>query len=356
MSKTASDATIEWLLGEDNPPIRYLTLVSLLGKSSQAAEVREAQARLMDYPVTREILEHGPEFWPPEGNGFTKSYQKYRGCFWQMIFLGQFLADGRDPQIAQGVESILEKREFVDRRGLQCLTANILGAAIRLGFSDHPVVVEELDVLAQRITTGGGIRCEAMGWSLLEHCTMCIPKLILCFAEIPEAERSESVRKAIEILVASLLENHVHVYVSSHRKAWQDVLAAAPKKEDLPKGETVKAWIADQKRKFLEQQGYGEKAPKPGWLKFGFPLNYNSDILEALFALSRVGTSMSSALEEPLRVVRSKMTDQGTWKLENSLNGKMWADVEEKGKPSKWLTLTALRVLAHFEGQGPPAS
>ena len=65
---------------------------------------------------------------------------------------------------------------------------------------------------------------------------------------------------------------------------------------------------------------------------------------------------MSSALEEPLRVVRSKMTDQGTWKLENSLNGKMWADVEEKGKPSKWLTLTALRVLAHFEGQGPPAS
>jgi len=47
--------------------------------------------------------------------------------------------------------------------------------------------------------------------------------------------------------------------------------------------------------------------------------------------------------------VRGKMSEQGTWKLENSLNGKMWADVEEKGKPSKWLTLTALRVLAHFE-------
>lgn len=356
MVTRVSDDTLQWLLGQDNPPVRYLTLLNLLEKSPAAAEVQEAKGRLMDYSVTRQILDHGPEFRHPEGKTFGKSYQKYKGRFWQMIFLGQFLADGRDPRIAQGVESILAARAFIDKRVLQCLTGNVLRAAMRLGFSDHPVVVEELEVLAQRITESGGIRCEAMSWSLLEHCYMCIPKLILCFAEIPEAERSESVRKAIEILVASLLENHVHVYVSSHRKAWQDVLAVAPKKEDLPKGETVKAWIADRKRRFLKSNGYGGREPKQGWLRFGFPLNYNSDILEALFALSRVGTPMSPALEEPLRIVQGKMTDQGTWKLENSLNGKMWADVEEKGKPSKWLTLTALRVLAHFEGQGSPAS
>ena len=57
---------------------------------------------------------------------------------------------------------------------------------------------------------------------------------------------------------------------------------------------------------------------------------------------------MSSALDELLRIVRSKMSEQGTWTLENTLNGKMWADVDEKGRPSKWLILTALRVLAHF--------
>jgi len=44
------------------------------------------------------------------------------------------------------------------------------------------------------------------------------------------------------------------------------------------------------------------------------------------------------------------MSQQGTWKLENSLNGKMWSDAEEKGKPRMWLTLPALRVLAHFGG------
>ncbi len=350
MATSIPDITIHWLLGEDNPPVRYLTLVHLLGKSLKVAEVKEAQARLMDYSVTREILEHGEEFWFPEGKTFGKSYQKYRGRFWQMIFLGQFLADGHDPQIEPGVESILAKREFKDRRGLQCLTANILGAAMRLGFSDHPVVVEEREVLARRITEGGGICCEAMGYSLLERCYMCIPKLLLCFAEIPEDERSDAVKEAVEILAGSLLGNRIHVYVSGNRQAWLDVLAEAPKKDELPEGETVKAWIADRKRRFLESSGYGERVPKPGWLRFGFPLNYNSDILESLFALSRVDTPMNSALEGALDIVREKRTDEGTWKLENSLNGKMWADVEEKGKPSKWLTLTALRVLAHFEG------
>jgi len=51
----------------------------------------------------------------------------------------------------------------------------------------------------------------------------------------------------------------------------------------------------------------------------------------------------------------------GRWLLKHSLNGKMWADIEVKGKPSKWITLRALRVLkaagrcyepVPFEGTG----
>jgi hypothetical protein len=42
-------------------------------------------------------------------------------------------------------------------------------------------------------------------------------------------------------------------------------------------------------------------------------------------------------------------TKQGTWILENSLNGKMLADVEEKGKPSKWLTCFGHQILRHFD-------
>ena len=88
--------------------------------------------------------------------------------------------------------------------------------------------------------------------------------------------------------------------------------------------------------------------PVRGRLKFGFPLHYNSDVLEAMYALAESGTPMSAVLERPLDVIESKMTLEGKWVMENSLNGKMWVDVETLGKPSKWLTYYALRVLSHF--------
>lgn len=38
----------------------------------------------------------------------------------------------------------------------------------------------------------------------------------------------------------------------------------------------------------------------------------------------------------------------GRWKLDDSLDGKMLADVEKKGRPSKWITLRAAIVLQRF--------
>ena len=57
---------------------------------------------------------------------------------------------------------------------------------------------------------------------------------------------------------------------------------------------------------------------------------------------------MSSEPEKPLSVVRDKRTADGLWRLDQSYNGQMWANVETKGEPSKWITLFALIVLDHF--------
>jgi len=46
--------------------------------------------------------------------------------------------------------------------------------------------------------------------------------------------------------------------------------------------------------------------------------------------------------------VESRRGADGRWKLDDSLNGKMLADVEKKGRPSKWITLRAAIVLQHF--------
>jgi hypothetical protein len=46
-------------------------------------------------------------------------------------------------------------------------------------------------------------------------------------------------------------------------------------------------------------------------------------------------------------VLKARQSD-GRWLLGNTFNGKMWADIEQKGKPSKWITLRALRTLRRF--------
>ena len=44
-----------------------------------------------------------------------------------------------------------------------------------------------------------------------------------------------------------------------------------------------------------------------------------------------------------------KRTPEGVWVMDKSFNGQMWADVEVKGEPSKWITYFALLVLDHFD-------
>src|SRR3990170_3821161 len=86
------------------------------------------------------------------------------------------------------------------------------------------------------------------------------------------------------------------------------------------------------------------------WFKFGFPLSYWSDVLETTSVLVDLGFGQDARLENAVRYILSKQDSQGRWKLENSLNGKMWIDIEAKGKPSKWVTLRALRVIKGVQG------
>jgi hypothetical protein len=338
------DAILDWLLEKDNPPVRLLALTRLLHRSEVDPEVQDARSRLADYAVTQGILAHGDQFWQED----ERAYSKYTGQYWQVIFLGQFLADGQDPRVANGVHDLLAHRKWVNKSGGQCLTANLLAAFRRLGYGAHPVVREETEALADRILADRGIACEAMGYSLLPRCYMALPKLLLCFADVPVEERSPAVQGAIDWIVQELLVHQVYVYVPGNRKAWQEVLAQAPKRADLPPGDTVKGWVADRRERFLAERGLGVPGPKPGWTQFGFPLNYNSDILEAMFALVMADAPMDSALADPLQLIRDKQAATGTWLMEKSLNGKMWVDVEVVGRPSKWITLFASIVLDHF--------
>ena len=150
-----ADDVLDWLLEATNPPVRYLTLTRLLDRPETDPEVRVTRDRLMEYPVTQAILHH-PRSLPLDDE---RPYWKYSGLYWQLIGLGRFLADGRDPRIARAVEFVLEHRHWIQKGRWQCLTANLLGAMLRLGYADHPAVLKETEALARRILNEDGIDC-----------------------------------------------------------------------------------------------------------------------------------------------------------------------------------------------------
>lgn len=339
--------TVDWLLEADNPPVRYLTLTNLLGKSEEDREVSDARSGLSRYVVTRQILDRVKEFGTD-----TKSYHKYTGAYWQVIFLGQFLADGTDPRLSPLLDQLLQERRWISKEGGQCLTANMLAAFTRLGLGEHPTVTAEREALARRIASGKGIECTAVDYSPLPRCYMAQPKLLQCFSQIPKTRRSPGIEEALEILVKSLLEHEVFVYVPELRKEWEAILERRPKRGELPAGETIKGWVARQREEFARDGGLKRRKAKQGWARFGFPLHYNSDVLEATYSLALLNMPWDSRLGPAINVIQEKRTSNGRWILESSLNGKMLADVEVKGKPSKWLTYFALYTLDHFLGQG----
>jgi hypothetical protein len=50
-------------------------------------------------------------------------------------------------------------------------------------------------------------------------------------------------------------------------------------------------------------------------------------------------------MQDAIDLMLSKQNEQGRWIMEKSYNNRLLVSVEKDGKPSKWLTLNALRVL-----------
>jgi hypothetical protein len=93
----------------------------------------------------------------------------------------------------------------------------------------------------------------------------------------------------------------------------------------------------------------GEPADED-FLLFRNPSRWQYDVLRALDYFRGVGkltgTDPDPRLGAAVELVRAKGREDGTWLLDKSPNGRVWLDVDDgPGKPSRWVTLRALRVL-----------
>jgi hypothetical protein len=322
-----------WLLEEDpaNPGVRYFALKDLAGAPAGSEELESARKAVMASGPVPVILDNQR----PDGTWIKPGYlPKYRGTMWSIIFLAQLGADGRDPRIRKACQHLLEYAPAqhgglsADGRNsglIHCLQGNLCAALIDFGWLDDERLRRALDWLARSITgegiapntekqaavhylrsgnSGPGFLCSANDQ---QPCAWGAVKAMLALGKVPESERTPAMGRAIETGIDFLFSRD-------------------PAMADYP-------------------MGYAGK-PNRSWFKYGYPIGYVTDVLQNLEVLAALGYKRDSRLAQGLSALLEKQDDQGRWNMEYTYNGKTWVDIEEKGAPSKWVTLRAMRVLA----------
>jgi hypothetical protein len=93
----------------------------------------------------------------------------------------------------------------------------------------------------------------------------------------------------------------------------------------------------------------------PAWLEFTFPTRWHYDVLRALDYFRSAGGPPDPRLAEAIGLLRSKQQPNGTWLLENTHPGQIHFELEDgDGRPSRWNTLRALRVLQWYGNGARP--
>jgi hypothetical protein len=116
-------------------------------------------------------------------------------------------------------------------------------------------------------------------------------------------------------------------------------------------------------RRLLRRKSTGEiiaRDRKGGadWTRFAFPTWWHYDALRALDYMRSAGVAPDERMAEAADLVASKRDGEGRWALDVRYTGTMPVALEEgegEGKPSRWMTLRALRVLKWFSTLRPTA-
>ena len=314
----------DWLLESDNPSVRYFTLRDIQNRDEDDPQVLAARTEIMEsIPVKTILKTQKPEgYWENEDDLYQP---KYTATTNQLLILAEVGAQ-RIPEIEKAIEHVfrfqrnsghflttlpktVKGRDSIVKDGC-CYDGNILHYLNHFGYLEDPRTRRLLEFTYDyydRENKGWKCRAYPIDPSRVfsVNCFMGATKVLKAFSTISAPKRSPKMNQIIEFEVEKILENKVYRYLRNPD---------------------------------------GSRKDKAGWKRFGFPLFYQADLLEVLDTLTRLGVRderMRDAIEE---VLNAQQPD-GRWLLKNTYNGKMWTNIEEKHKPSKWITLRAMRVL-----------
>ncbi len=330
---------LDWLLEEGEPSIRYFTLVDLLDNDEASSRVLETKELIGKKGWAAKILvdQKNGTYWD---NPVSCYVPKWSSSVWQLIALADLGVSGEDPRVKGSIDHFLDLHN-VDSGGFAlrprgsenfkphiCMTGNMVRALTRFGFGKDERVARALDWLVGEQLGDGG-------WN--------------CFTE--DGGKHGSFKATIEPLWA-----FSEILALKRKESWSQ--AAQKGMEFLLRHRVYKS----------------DRDDSPVLLEFlitHYPLHYHYDFLHGLRVLTGLGVRGDSRIDDALKLLVEKRLPDGRWLLdgvfrgwrqESGIHGGVarpeereiithgWGtgrtqQIEEAGKPSKWITLQALLVL-----------
>ncbi len=300
--------------------MRLHALTDLLGRSETDPDVRRARARLPRAGWAADLLgrQKAAGYWEArEPKSFRTwarflQFPQFRSTMWPALVLSDLGLTSSEPRVRKAAEQIFDYKlrlssPFNFFTEEVCAVGNLARMLTRFGYGDDRRVRKLFDWMLEDQRENGGWNCapDAPG-------TLDCWEALAAFATLPRPQRSAKMQTAIDRGAEFYLERGL----------------------------------------FREGRRY-----EP-WFRFHYPTHYFYDVLVGLDVVTALGFGNDRRLRPALEVLRSKRRPDGTWHLDrmhpdvgpelrkdysgHEIQG--WT-LEPVGRPSKWITLTALRVL-----------
>lgn len=307
---------MDWLLEEDQPPVRYLTLTRLLRRPEDNPEVLDARRRIPKSGWAFTILSRqGPDGTWVSGESLYRP--KYLSTNWMLLVLSDLGLTKEHPMVAKACDLWIDRYTRPDggfamegsKKGHHCKTGNMARALVKLGYADRPEVARAFEWLAETRDKKGGWSCFGSGRNLDSWEGMS------AFAAYPRAKWTEGMKRAVELGAEFFLERELH------------------------------------------RQG----AHYEPWYRFHDPVHYYYDLLVGLEFMTALGYGDDPRMRHAIDHLKSKRRTDGRWNLDAlhpDVEGSMaeWFAAHPKHRPtpfgleavheaSKMITLRSLIVL-----------
>jgi hypothetical protein len=303
----------EWLLDAD-PSIRWQVMRNLTGEPADVVAAERARVATVGWGARVLALQGDDGQW----GGGTYS-PKWISTTYTLLLLRLL---GLDPASAEAQAAVSRVRDgvFWGRRGNPffggatetCVNGMVLALGAYFGETG-----EHADRLLERLLDeqldDGGWNCEAPRRSQRSsfHTT------ILVLEGLLEVERSVSPEPPIARSIATA------------RVRGEEYLL---------------------ERRLFRSRSNGEVI-NPVWTRFSFPPQWHYDVLRGLEYFRAAGAAPDARCAEAIELVNDRRRSDGRWPLQHTHRAKTHFEMEEgDGKPSRWNTLRALRVLRWCEG------